>query len=124
MAKPVKESDALKVLRKTVLAQYLDEKKALAGFADQFETTSIKEKNLIFNQGETNDSLYLVMDGSVELEVWTDTNPKYVEPKKDDGDDDIVSTHTPLHHTSHHPPPAIDSTLYNSVLTCSLLLCY
>lgn len=86
---PPKESDALRVLRKTHLAQYLDEKKALTGLADVFESTSIKEKGVIFQQGEANDSLFLVLDGSVELEVWTDANPKYIEPKKDEADEDL-----------------------------------
>jgi hypothetical protein len=66
MSKPVKESEALKALRKSVLAQYLEEKRCLIPLADQFETVALKEKSVIFQQGEPNDSLYFVLDGSGE----------------------------------------------------------
>jgi len=78
------ETPNLRVLRKTALGQYLDEKKSLVGLAEQFETVTLKEKGVIYQQGEQNDSLYFVLEGTVDIEVWTDPNPKYVEPKKDE----------------------------------------
>lgn len=79
--------DKIKCLDKSILAKYLtlDQLKELAGFCTFL---TVKEKGVVFNQGDNVDACYFVFEGAVDIEVSVEPNPQYNSKKPQTNDDE------------------------------------
>jgi len=105
-------AERLVSLEKTILAKYLSMDQ-LASLAEQFTTEVLGENRVVFTQNDptkTNEALYIVCEGAVQLEVFHQANPTFKE-RNEDAEDGAEFKLVPRRNISQFPGPSSSKTV-------------